>query len=80
MTEQSSETYHYQIRIRGQLDSIWSDWFDHFEILVGRNETLLRGSIADQAALFGVLLKIHDLGLTLLAINLLDKSDIDPII
>lgn len=65
----------YQIRVRGNLDLKWADWFDGFEIEhPSTNETLLIGSIADQAALHGLLAKIRDLGLSLLSVNQVEKD------
>jgi hypothetical protein len=63
------ETY-YQITVRGHLDSHWSDWFDNMTITNAANgEAMLYGSLPDQAALHGVLIKIRDLGLPLLAVT-----------
>jgi len=60
----------YQIRIQGRLEETWSDWFDGFAIAPQDNgETLLTGTVADQAALYGILLKLHNLGLPLLSIK-----------
>ena len=60
----------YQIRVKGHLDRKWSDWFDGFTIAAQANdETLLTGSVADQAALHGLLRKIGDLGLPLLSVK-----------
>jgi ABC-2 type transport system ATP-binding protein len=60
----------YQIRIKGQLGSPWSGWFDGLTVLpAGGDETILRGTIADQAALHGVIGKVRDLGLPLLAVS-----------
>lgn len=59
----------YRITIKGHLDSEWSDWFDGLTIaLVDNGETILTGSLADQTALHGVLIKIRDLGLPLLSL------------
>jgi hypothetical protein len=64
----------YEIRVAGSLEPRWSEWFDGFAItLVGENETLLVGPVVDQAALHGVLHKIRDLGLPLLAVRRLDQ-------
>jgi hypothetical protein len=60
----------YLITIRGHFDDHWSAWFDG--LAVNRDEagnTTLSGPIRDQAALHGVLARIRDLGLTLLAVN-----------
>ena len=60
----------YQIRVKGHLDKRWSDWFDGFDITYpSDNETLLHGRVVDQAALHGLLAKIRDLGLSLLAVE-----------
>ncbi len=63
------DTY-YHIRVKGHLDSHWSAWFDGLTISNEENgEAVLHGSLPDQAALHGVLIKIRDLGLPLLAIT-----------
>ena len=60
----------YQIRVKGVLDGKWSDWFDGFTVTPQANgETLLTGPVADQSALHGLLIKVRDLGLPLLAIK-----------
>ena len=59
----------YHIRLKGHLDSRWSAWFDGMTISNQENgETVLREPLADQAALHGVLIKIRDLGLPLIAV------------
>jgi hypothetical protein len=63
-------TTYYQITLRGHLDGHWSAWFDNMTISNQPNgDTVLRGPLADQAALHGVLIKIRDLGLPLLAVT-----------
>jgi hypothetical protein len=60
----------YRIRLKGALSSKWADWFDGFTITPQANsETLLVGSVADQADLHGLLAKIRDLGLPLLLVE-----------
>ena len=60
----------YQIRIKGQLDSQWTDWFEGLTITLEENgDTLLTGPVTDQAALYGLLRKVRDLGLPLLAVS-----------
>ena len=64
----SKETY--AIRVQGHLDQERSGWFDGLTLThTAEGETILSGPIADQAALHGVLLKIRDLGLTLLEVK-----------
>jgi hypothetical protein len=55
----------YRIRVNGQLDQHWADWFDGFTLEYINGDTVLTGLVADQAALHGVLSKIRDLGLPL---------------
>ena len=60
----------YQIRVKGQLGSQWSEWFDCLTVLpAGGDETILRGTIVDQAALLGLIGKVRDLALPLLAVT-----------
>ena len=60
----------YQIRIKGHLDPRWSAWFDGLTVTPTENaETILAGPLVDQAALYGVLAKVRDLGLELLSVN-----------
>ena len=60
---------HYRITIQGHLDQHWSDWFANMTITNAANgEAILSGPLPDQAALHGVLIKIRDLGLPLLAV------------
>lgn len=60
----------YHIRIAGQLDPSWEDWLDGLAIShMPDGTTLLSGPLIDQAAVHGVLNKIRDLGLTLLAVQ-----------
>ena len=61
---------YYQITIKGHLDTHWSAWFEDMTISNEADGTaVLQGPLADQAALYGVLIKIRDLGLPLLALT-----------
>jgi len=70
------ELHTYEIRLEGQLDACWTDWFDGFQ-LVDENDgtTTLTGPVVDQAALHGLLRRVGDLGATLISINILTRSD-----
>ena len=65
-----SELLVYQIRIKGHLGSQWADWFGGMTITLEDNgDTLLTGPVVDQAALHGLLKKVRDLGMPLIAVN-----------
>ena len=59
----------YEIRIKGHLDDRWAAWFEGMTVTLEENgETLLSGAVVDQAALYGLLKKVRDLGLPLLSV------------
>ncbi|MEM7066001.1 MAG: hypothetical protein AAF572_22910 [Cyanobacteria bacterium P01_B01_bin.77] len=67
----------YEICVKGHLAPHWSDWFEGFAMAEGRSwtiapqdngETLLSGPVIDQAALYGALIKVRDLGLPLISV------------
>ena len=65
----------YRIRVKGNLEQKWSDWFDGFTITPQANdETLLTGPVEDQAALHGLLAKIRDLGLPILLVRRVETT------
>jgi hypothetical protein len=60
----------YQIKIKGQLNSEWTDWFEGLTITLEEDgNTLLTGSVIDQAALHGLLKRVRDLGLPLISVS-----------
>ncbi len=59
----------YQIRLKGHLGRQWTDWFGGLTITLEDNgDTLLTGPVVDQAALYGLLRKVRDLGMPLLSV------------
>lgn len=65
----------YEIRLAGQLDPRWSDWFEGFTLANDADgSATLSGPVTDQAALHGVLRRVHNLGITLISINTLDDG------
>lgn len=61
---------HYRIRIKDHLDPSWQTWLAHLEIVhESEGTTMLVGHLPDQAALYGVLLTIRRLGLSLLSLE-----------
>jgi hypothetical protein len=60
----------YQIRVKGHLAPDWAEWFDGMTISnEAQGEAVLSGPVRDQAALYGLIAKIRDLGLLLIAVN-----------
>ena len=65
-----TEPGRYEIRTQGHLDPRWATWFDGLSLTQdGDGTTVLHGALLDQAALYGVLLKLRDLGLPLLSVT-----------
>jgi hypothetical protein len=63
----------YEIRLRGRLDQRWVSWFDPMTLDDGPDgTTVLRGHVADQAALHGLLTRLRDVGLPLVSVVQLD--------
>ncbi len=59
----------YQIRIKGHLGRQWADWFGGLSITLGDSgDTFLTGTVVDQAALYGLLRKLRDLGMPLISV------------
>lgn len=70
-----NERAHYRIRVRGILPRGWSSWFSNFTITPEANDhTTLTGPVTDQATLHGVISRIRDLGLTLIAVERIDPE------
>ena len=60
----------YEIRLKGHLNARWADWFDGLSLTQESDgTTVLSGSVVDQAALHGLLGKVRDLGLPLIAVQ-----------
>jgi len=71
----------YEIRVKGHLDGHWSEWFDELTITNLENgEAELSGEVVDQAALHGVLSKVRDLNLPLIAVSSVGPERHDPTI
>ena len=72
--ERKKQTCH--IRVEGELDPSWKDWFGGLTITRAENgHTDLEGPFHDQSALHGLLIKIRDLGLPLVSVYVVGKED-----
>ena len=84
MTQQKSgisldQPIEYEIEIQGRLDKKWSGWFDNMNLRIedetnGPTTTVISGLVADQAALYGLLNRIRDLGIPLLSVQLMNSD------
>ncbi len=71
---ETSQTAAYEIRVGGHLGSAWSDWFTGLRVTPEDNgDTLLAGPL-DQAALHGVLRRVRDLGMPLIAVTRIESG------
>jgi hypothetical protein len=66
----------YAFRISGRLGDFTKSWFDDMEVIVDESmspvQTIIQGPIRDEAALYGLISRIRDLGLTLFSVNRVD--------
>ncbi len=68
----------YQIKIKGHLDSHWTDWFEGLTITLEDNgDTVLTGAVVDQAALHGLIKKVRDLGMPLVSVSPVETGQTD---
>lgn len=65
----------YEIRLDGVLDQRWTTWFEGLQITSEDDQTVISGSLPDQAALHGVLVKVRDLGLCLISVHRLSPDE-----
>ncbi len=77
-TEALDEVAIYEIRIKGHLNERWANWFDEMTITLEDNgDTLLSGPVADQAALYGLLRKVRNLGMPLRSVICVKPGEAD---
>jgi len=67
---------HVEIKAKGHLDQDWARWLEGFTFTyTDQDETLLTGSVKDQAAFYGLIAKLRDLGVVLIAVNISSPGD-----
>ena len=65
----------YEIRLKGHLEARWATWFGGVSLTQESDgTTVIRGAVIDQAALHGLLSKVRDLGLPLIALTRVDPK------
>jgi len=65
-----------EIRIKGQIDQHWSEWFAGLTVThTDQDETILTGNVADQSALYGLIAKLRDLGLAIVSVHASEMDD-----
>jgi hypothetical protein len=70
-----TQPFFYEIRVRGRLSAEqWTAWFSNLRVSTDKGESTLRGSLPDHAALYGLLARLRDLAVPLLAVNVLDAE------
>lgn len=73
---ESKDAFTYEIRVEEHLSEQWSEWLDGMHLSYeDQDETVLIGALPDQAALYGVLIKIRNLGLTLLSVRRTEQKE-----
>ena len=76
----NNEANYYEIRIKGHLADRWINHFGNVSITLEENSiTLLTFPVVDQAALFGLLKKVRDVGLPLLSVNRIESGNISAV-
>ena len=67
---------HVEITVKKRLDFNWSEWFEGLTIQhTDQDETILSGTVVDQSALYGLLTKLRNLGLSLVSVNSSEAPD-----
>jgi hypothetical protein len=76
LTVQKNSVQQFEIRVKGQIDSSWSDWLGGLTLSYSPGgETILTGTVRDQSALHGVLNSLLGLGLQLISVNSLPRVE-----
>jgi hypothetical protein len=68
----------YRLRVDGHLDDHWSAWFGDLTLThESDGTTSLSGLVSDQAELHGLLMKVRDLGVTLISVQVIDPPAVE---
>jgi hypothetical protein len=73
--ERQEKSFCYEVRVEGHLDDLWLDWFEGLSLRHDEDgSSTLVGSLADQAALYGLLERVRDLGVPLLSVHRIESE------
>lgn len=72
--ERASDPARYWVRVQERIDGDWDTWLGMAVRYEVTGQTVLEGELVDQAALYGLIARLRDLGLTLLSVQRLDES------
>jgi hypothetical protein len=71
----ATQPFFYEVRVRGRLsEDQWTAWFSNLTVSTNKGESVLRGTLPDHAALYGLLARLRDLAVPLLSVNVLDAE------
>jgi hypothetical protein len=69
----ATQPFFYEVRVRGRLsEDQWTAWFSNLTVSTNKGESVLRGTLPDHAALYGLLARLRDLAVPLLSVNVFD--------
>lgn len=70
--------YNAEIRVKGKINQNWSDWFGDLQIHENAcDETILRGSLPDMAAVYGVISRLGSLVIPLVSVNCIEEPELE---
>lgn len=73
-----AQPVYYSICIKGELDPIWTEWFEGFEVSIPEDgQTVISGPVQDQAALSGLLVRLSGMNLTIISVNRCEMDEPD---
>ncbi len=74
-SEFTTQPFFFEIHVKSQLsEEKWTSWFDNLMIDARDGETILRGTLPDRTALYGLLNRLRDLAIPLVSVNVLDAE------
>lgn len=70
--------YNAEIRVKGKINPNWSDWFGELQMQENTSDqTILRGSLPDMAAVYGVISRLGSLVIPLVSVNCIEEPELE---